>query len=335
MALQFKIKLKRITKPPVWRRIVISQDATFFDLHKAIQGAFGWMDIHLYRFSDKEFRGELQIGNPEDRMGFGPMIYDAKHVKLSRIFGKNGQKLIYWYDFGDDWFHEITLEEVTIEQVDIPKCTAGKGSCPPENCGGPMGYEMMKEILLYDPESKEAKEYRKWLGLGKKEVFDPTVFDIEEANDGIAEYFSTGKILLDKIPDKVITDIAQSLTCGMVCYLNPDTFEVEELLGDSYDTDDCQDLIDDVMEKTAKWPRCIKIEPLEPYESANMMKYFIEEIIFPSDKTLGAKLMTVMTERKPFRKFKDIVETSIYRQTWFQYRQEYIEEYVKSVIEVS
>lgn len=60
MTYQFKIKLKGISKPPVWRRILIPADAKFFDLHKAIQGAFGWQECHLFRFSEKEYGGRIR-----------------------------------------------------------------------------------------------------------------------------------------------------------------------------------------------------------------------------------------------------------------------------------
>ena len=42
MTLQFKIQLRSITNPPVWRRLVIPGDFTFHQFHQAIQEAFGW-----------------------------------------------------------------------------------------------------------------------------------------------------------------------------------------------------------------------------------------------------------------------------------------------------
>ena len=53
MNYQLKIKLKDISKPPVWRRLLIPVKATFGELHLAIQAVFGWQMRHLYRFSDK------------------------------------------------------------------------------------------------------------------------------------------------------------------------------------------------------------------------------------------------------------------------------------------
>jgi len=37
-------------RPPVWRRIEIRADATFWALHVALQNAMGWTDSHLHDF---------------------------------------------------------------------------------------------------------------------------------------------------------------------------------------------------------------------------------------------------------------------------------------------
>ena len=57
MTIQFKIQIRDIKKPPVWRRIVIPENFTFHDLHNTIQSAFGWWDEHLYQFQRHQFDG--------------------------------------------------------------------------------------------------------------------------------------------------------------------------------------------------------------------------------------------------------------------------------------
>ena len=52
---RFHIKLEGIA-PPVWRRIRVPSNYTFWDLHVAIQDAMGWLDYHLHLF---------QVRNPE------------------------------------------------------------------------------------------------------------------------------------------------------------------------------------------------------------------------------------------------------------------------------
>jgi len=46
---QLRIQLRGIS-PPIWRRIVVSSDATIGDLLTVIQATMGWENIHLNRF---------------------------------------------------------------------------------------------------------------------------------------------------------------------------------------------------------------------------------------------------------------------------------------------
>lgn len=183
MTYRFKIKLQGIQKPPVWRRIVIQGDATFLDLHEAIQGAFGWEDAHLFKFSERPYGGSMNIGIPDDDFLMVQKRLDARTVTLQEVFGAECKKLTYVYDFGDDWIHEISLEETSDEKIDGARCMAGKGACPPEDCGGRMGYEGIKELFLTRPNGKEAREYRKWLGLASRETWDANYFNLAEANE--------------------------------------------------------------------------------------------------------------------------------------------------------
>ena len=107
---------------------------------------------------------------------------DASKVKLRAYFGKDTSKsLVYWYDFGDDWMHIVKLELVSDEVLLHPRCLAGKGTCPPEDCGGVGGYEYLKALFREDPESEEAQDMREWLGLEEDETWDANYFNLEEA----------------------------------------------------------------------------------------------------------------------------------------------------------
>ncbi len=66
MTLTFKIQLRDITKPPVWRRLEIPEDFTFDDLHNAIQSAFGWWNNHLYQFEKSPFCHGWKVKEPSD-----------------------------------------------------------------------------------------------------------------------------------------------------------------------------------------------------------------------------------------------------------------------------
>lgn len=214
MAYQFKIKLLNVKKPPVWRRIIIPENYTFEEFHHTIQISFGWNNEHLHKFGNKAYGGTLEITSKyieEDENHFDFGLYnelsvknlDEHKTKLSDVFGNGVKKLMYVYDFGDDWIHEIMLEDVLTVIYPHPVCTAGKGCCPPENCGGPMAYEMMKNILAEIPNSKEARDIRTELGLKKGEKIDDFNVDLEDINLGLKDI----KMFMEEDIDKYDYDL--------------------------------------------------------------------------------------------------------------------------------
>jgi len=178
MTFQFKIQLKNISKPPVWRRVLVPSQFSFQRFHLVIQEAFGWENYHFFQFSPGGFGSGPFIKEPfedDDYEGF----MDAGKTKINEIFKKEGQKFTYIYDFGDSWEHKITLEKITADKTILADCTNGKGSCPPEDCGGPWGYMNLIEILK-DPTNPEYEEMKEWLGLDDDEEWDADGFDLEE-----------------------------------------------------------------------------------------------------------------------------------------------------------
>jgi hypothetical protein len=186
MAYQFKIQLEGTEQPPVWRRLLVPETYTFYQLHMAIQGAFGWGNAHLFRFHDRE-EGNISIGIIFDD-GFGDIIdEDAEEIKLNSLFKKEKQKLYYEYDFGDGWEHLITLEKISAEKIIQARCLGGEGACPPEDCGGIWGYYDFVEAVN-DPKHPEYEDKREWLCMNEDEVWDVNAFDLEETNERMLAY---------------------------------------------------------------------------------------------------------------------------------------------------
>ncbi len=186
MTFQFKIQLQHITDPPVWRRLLVPAQFTFLRMHHLIQVAFDWKDCHLFQFSPKGY-GSIPIINMPfegEDSGFEKPI-QADTIKLQDFFTTPQQKMVYIYDFGDDWKHTITLEKLTDTKTLRAECTAGKGACPPEDCGGPWGYENLKEVLA-DAKHSEHADMKEWLGMGKKEKWDADAFDFGETKKQVA-----------------------------------------------------------------------------------------------------------------------------------------------------
>ncbi|MDR2025946.1 MAG: plasmid pRiA4b ORF-3 family protein [Prevotellaceae bacterium] len=181
MTLQFKIQIEDITKPPVWRKVLVPETFTFHRFHHVIQAAFGWEDTHVYQFSEKEYGSEEIIGIPTDDDDWEGPVTDSRNKKLKEIFTKEGKRFIYIYDLGDDWVHKITLEKIINENRQKATCIDGKGACPPENCGGVWGYEEIKETFVLNPKSEKAEEFRDWLGLEEDEIPDVNKFSLDDA----------------------------------------------------------------------------------------------------------------------------------------------------------
>jgi len=180
---QFKISLQGI-KPVIWRRIQVPCTYTFWDLHVAIQDAMGWLDYHLHEFHLKELNGKkLFIGIPMDEDELLDGFFESHKVlpgwkhKVSKFISITEPNFLYVYDFGDDWHHTIKLEKVlpAEEGADYPRCIGGKRNSPPEDCGGPCGYQNMLEVLD-DPEDEEYESTREWVDSMKEEPFDPEKF---------------------------------------------------------------------------------------------------------------------------------------------------------------
>jgi pRiA4b ORF-3-like protein len=62
---------------------------------------------------------------------------DESRAVLAKVLARPGAVMRYTYDFGDEWEHDIVLEKV-LPSDPVPRlsCLAGKGACPPEDCGG-------------------------------------------------------------------------------------------------------------------------------------------------------------------------------------------------------
>jgi hypothetical protein len=172
---QLKITLRGVSRPPVWRRVLVPADVTLGDLHEVIQQAMGWDNYHMHVFS----MGGQEYGSPDPELGHA----SDRNVLLSQLLTGPGDRLRYTYDFGDDWEHDIVLEETltAAPQETYPFCVAGKGACPPEDCGGAWGYAELKEVLA-DPSHEGHQDMLEWLGLDTGKDFDPKKFSVTEVN---------------------------------------------------------------------------------------------------------------------------------------------------------
>src|SRR5271157_166996 len=169
---QLKVTLKDI-RPPIWRRIQVTDDIRLDQLHEILQTVMGWADIHLHEFVVKG------ISYGDTSLDTGRDLANEMKLNLSGVIAIAKSKFSYIYDWGDYWKHEILVEKTFLFQpgTQYPICLGGKRACPPENCGGPSGYKELLDILS-DPSHSEHEERFGWLSGD----FDTEKFDVASVN---------------------------------------------------------------------------------------------------------------------------------------------------------
>jgi hypothetical protein len=171
---QIKITLKH-TKPPIWRKIIVTPEIKLDKLHDVLQIVMGWDDSHLYQF-------ETPSGRFADSRVELEETGNSRTANLKSVLAGPRSIIQYEYDFGDGWDHQILLEKVVeLDDPVLALCLGGARACPPEDCGGPWGYANMLAILK-DPKHPEYEDMSEWIGPG----FDLEAFDVEAINKQLA-----------------------------------------------------------------------------------------------------------------------------------------------------
>ena len=175
----FRIELARV-RPKVWRRFFVPSDISLEMLNSVILDVMGWSGGHLfaYRIGGREYI------NPESDDMFSGNMFDSSRkthlssIRLDRLGLVEGSTFVHEYDFGDGWEHTLKLLSRDYQPKEPGErfgCFAGARRCPPEDCGGPWGYESLLKTLA-DPNDPEHEEMLEWLG-GE---FDPEDFDKDD-----------------------------------------------------------------------------------------------------------------------------------------------------------
>ena len=127
--------------PVISRTILIRGDQTLEDLHHAIFDAYGRWEEHMYEFQfgkgpmDPKARRyvlpnalEIQKDQPN------PPIGRVDQTTIESLGLKVGVRFGYWFDFGDDWWHQINVEAIEdkVPRGKFPKVTKREGDSPPQ-----------------------------------------------------------------------------------------------------------------------------------------------------------------------------------------------------------
>jgi hypothetical protein len=140
----FKVALKGRTS--IWRRIEIRGNQTLDDLHEAIFRAFDREEEHLYSFyfAPPGSRGRARIRDATEYTHpyslEGPSFFEdggrhnAAKTRIDALKLRPGRKFEYLFDFGDSWWHEITVERTdgAAQPGRYPRIVESRGKSPPQ-----------------------------------------------------------------------------------------------------------------------------------------------------------------------------------------------------------
>ena len=175
--------------PVIWRRFSVPSNITFDEFHEVIQLVMGWENYHLYNFK----YGPMEIGIPDEEENFvepGGTFLDADEVHLSSIGLQPDDVMTYFYDFGDNWVHLLRLEFISAMDKGNSHafhCESGARACPPEDVGGPYGYDLHVKALA-DPTDAEHEDALRWRG-----PYEADAFHLESVNELLKAQFDHGK----------------------------------------------------------------------------------------------------------------------------------------------
>ena len=203
-AFQLDVRLEGV-EPKVWRQLIIPADLYLVDLHKILQVGIGWLNHHLHGF---EHNGTMFLP-PDATNEMGTVAYTD--MPVHQFLRKQGDQLVYVYNFESAWRHLITVEDI-VDTSEIahplPYCTGGTGAAPPEDIGGPEGYSDMLAALASTKHPRHSM-YKEYLG---DITWLPDDFERDDVNElfqeddyglfDVMDFFLNNMELLDEGDDE-------------------------------------------------------------------------------------------------------------------------------------
>ncbi len=189
---QLRLVLRHVT-PLIWRRILVHGDTTITQLHRIIQVAMGWEDVHLHHF---------RIHGRDYSSGSigATCAADPDAITLASFRLRPPERCTYIYNFSAWWHHDVRLEQIVAPDLrrTYPVCIDGKHACPPEDCAGPDDYRARLRACLsltaYDDLTLVADVVGRWLDQDVRGTED------EQAEVAIALERMAARLCLD--PDR-------------------------------------------------------------------------------------------------------------------------------------
>jgi hypothetical protein len=201
-------------KPKIWRRFQVANNITMARLGYIIMTMFEMQASHLFCFDvpiaenlerdlikqhDIEFikRVMANIGYKENgnwhiellnedyedyRSNNDIKVTDAADSILKYVVSTPKDKMMFNYDYGDNWLISLVLEKVIIDEElpgkELPRVLEGTGYGIIEDCGGTSGLEALTKAFK-KKSGKQYKELSEWLG---RDDLDMAAFDVDDIN---------------------------------------------------------------------------------------------------------------------------------------------------------
>ena len=185
---------------------------------------------------------------------------------------------------------------------------------------------LLDEILLMLHSFKDSQErLEKLHGYIRNELYNEDTID--EA------------VIIPERYTSLVKEVADSLSAGMVCYINPATLEktdIPQSVIDLFDEEEGEDedetdpFYADLKRIRHDWEQTITISPPESQESFSFMERFVNTL---PQSSLSKMLSNALSGRKPFRHFNHLIHQSDEREAWFAFRQKCLENYAAELLE--
>ena len=195
--LRLKIQLRDVNKPPMWREVLVPADFNFSQLHYVIQAVTGLKNNHLWQFERKPYdRLGLAIGIPKrsfDSFGIEDCSHIADNFPLTAFLSQKGDKLVYVYDFKNDWIFNVSVLEVMERQGEVAECIKYKSDLQAIEDMPGFIYPNLRNCLN-DPKSVPDDWAQRiagilWLDDKNKlqQFLERHTIDLEEVNDELSD----------------------------------------------------------------------------------------------------------------------------------------------------
>ena len=182
---EYHLRIKLNNAPvKIWREFKVPSNLSLEALAYLLENVMGWNGMHLHQFRRKDtyYKSPRDIEYTES-MGFLKRFleFDANDFHLGNIFQEKGDRILFEYDFGDSWEHDVWLKGIRdYEMGETPKfvLVKGEGACPPDDCGGIWGYEDLLAVVAKKHKTKDEKGLLEWYVMGGD--FDPHDYDFDD-----------------------------------------------------------------------------------------------------------------------------------------------------------